>query len=130
VKMVRGGCLCGAVRYVITLPTLWCAHCHCSQCRRFHGAGYVTWTGVPEDRFQVAQGQEHLRWYQSSAEAQRGFCGQCGSSLLFRSQRWPGEMHITVASLEGEIDQKPQANVFYSTHVDWVPVDTGLPCKD
>jgi len=37
---VRGACLCGAVQFEVTLPTLGCCHCHCSVCRRFSGAGY------------------------------------------------------------------------------------------
>lgn len=49
--IIEGGCLCGAVRYVITLPTKWCAHCHCSMCRRAHGAAFVTWAGVPSQSF-------------------------------------------------------------------------------
>ena len=54
----EGGCLCGAVRFEITLPSKWCAHCHCSMCRRAHGAGVVTWFGVPEDRFRITAGEE------------------------------------------------------------------------
>ena len=40
-----------------------------------------------------------LSWYQSSAESQRGFCVECGTRVLFRSDRWPGEIHLTLASL-------------------------------
>jgi hypothetical protein len=31
--MVRGSCLCGAVRYEADAPFKWMAHCHCSICR-------------------------------------------------------------------------------------------------
>ena len=30
-QRVPGACLCGAVRFTITLPTLFCAHCHCTM---------------------------------------------------------------------------------------------------
>ena len=33
-KTVQAGCLCGAVRFELQLPSKWCAHCHCSMCRR------------------------------------------------------------------------------------------------
>ena len=36
---VTGGCFCGAVGFTLALPSKWCAHCHCSMCRRVHGAG-------------------------------------------------------------------------------------------
>jgi hypothetical protein len=27
-EIVHGGCLCGAVRFELALPSKWCAHCH------------------------------------------------------------------------------------------------------
>ena len=72
-----------------------------------------------------------LRWYASSPGAERGFCVRCGSSLFFRSQRWPGELHITLAYLHVDADRAPMAHVFWDTHVDWAAVDPadGLPRK-
>jgi hypothetical protein len=42
-EVVGGACLCGAVKIETTLPSLWSAHCHCSSCRRAHGAAFVTY---------------------------------------------------------------------------------------
>ena len=126
---VEGGCLCGAVRYRVTLPSKWCAHCHCSQCRRYHGAGYVTFAGFENNAFALIQ-DDALRWHASSPEARRGFCANCGSSLLFRSSRWPGEMHVTLGSLDGPIDRAPQVHAFHATHVDWMALDPELPAVD
>src|SRR3546814_17901676 len=71
-----------------------------------------------------------LRWYASSPGAERGFCSRCGSSLAFRSTRWPGELHLAVANLAGPADRAPQAHVFWDMHVDWVVLgDDGLPRK-
>ncbi len=123
---VEGGCLCGAVRFSVTLPSKWCAHCHCSMCQREHGAGYVTWVGFENDHFTLLRDGGQLKWYQSSPEAKRGFCGSCGSSMLFKSSRWAGEMHVALACLDGPIDRKPQAHAFYDSHVDWIPVDEAL----
>ena len=50
---VQGACLCGAVRFQVTLPTLFCVHCHCTMCQRNHGAAYVTWFGVPKDQTRI-----------------------------------------------------------------------------
>ena len=47
---VFGACLCGAVRFRIELPTLFCGHCHCTMCQRNHGAAYVTWFGIELQR--------------------------------------------------------------------------------
>ncbi|KAA9133585.1 GFA family protein [Marinihelvus fidelis] len=123
----EGGCHCGAVHFEVAAPSKWCAHCHCESCRRYHGAGYVTWAGFDVRGFRVTRGEDALRWYESSRDAERGFCGLCGSSMLFRSERSPGEMHIALGSLDGAIDRAPQAHVFFDTHVDWVAIDRELP---
>jgi len=58
---VRGACLCGAVQFEVTVPTLGCCHCHCSICRRFSGAGYATFFQVSRERFRLLAGEEHLQ---------------------------------------------------------------------
>ena len=118
-SIFTGGCLCGAVRFAVTAPTKWCAHCHCSLCRRAHGAAFVTWFGVERPQFEITSGDELLSWYQSTPEARRGFCGRCGSTLFFESERWPDEIHIALAHMDGPIDRPPGVHVFYDTHVDW-----------
>jgi hypothetical protein len=125
-KQVDGACLCGGVGFTASLPSKWCAHCHCSMCRKTHGAGYVTWVGFEQKQVKFLRGEEQLAWHESSPGAERGFCQKCGSSLFFRSQRWDGELHIALACINGKIDRQPQANVFFDNHVDWMPIDTTL----
>lgn len=127
---ISGGCLCTACQFEVRLPSKWCAHCHCTMCRKAHGAGFVTWVGFESDQFQWTRGEETVRWHQSSAEARRAFCSECGSTMLFESKRWAGETHVAVGCLDGELDRKPQANVFISTHVDWMPLDESLKALD
>ena len=125
-KTVSGSCLCGAVQFELVFPSKWCAHCHCSLCRKEHGAGYVTWVGFESDRFNLQAGDNDLKWYESSPGARRGFCGTCGSSMLFESKRWPGETHVALGCVDGPIDREPQAHAFFDSHVDWMPIDQAL----
>lgn len=122
----RGGCQCGAVRFSYEGPSLWCAHCHCTQCQRTHGAPLVTWVGVAEERFHLERGGG-LRWYHSSAAAERGFCSTCGSPLFFRAERFPGEIHVARSAIEGDIDLAPSAHVYGDTRPDWFPFQDALP---
>ena len=124
---VAGACLCGTVKFEVGLPSLWCAHCHCTQCQRFHGAPVVTWVGVKVGSFRVTAGENSLRWYRSSPPAQRGFCGDCGSSFLFQSERFPGEMHICLTNLKDAIDREPESHAHYDTHVAWLHLADELP---
>lgn len=127
----HGSCLCGDIRFTVDWPSKWVAHCHCTLCRRAHGAAFVTWLGIENDRARIDDPAAALRWYVSSPGAERGFCAHCGSSLFFRSDRWPGELHIVLANLAGEADRAPMAHVFWETHVDWAMIDPGdgLPRK-
>jgi len=122
-----GSCSCGAVKFEIALPTKWIAHCHCSMCRRAHGAPFVTWVGVDAAAFRVTGGGESLGRHRSSPEATRSFCTTCGSPLFFESSRWPGEIHIARAAFASELDKAPLAHVFFSDKAPWVDVRDDLP---
>jgi len=130
VSAIVGGCLCGAVRFAVTPPTLFCCHCHCAWCRRAHGAAFVTWFGVRQEAFELSCGEEALRWYASSEKSERGFCSQCGTTLLFRSTLAPGEVHIARACADGPIDRPPGLHVFYDARVEWMSFADDLPKYD
>lgn len=124
-------CLCGDVKLEATLPSRWAAHCHCSLCRRAHGAAFVTWVGMEATRCVIGDSSRSLRWYESTPGAERGFCGHCGAMLFFRSDRWPGELHIALAHFTTPVDRTPQLHVHWADHVAWADVDPldGLPRK-
>jgi len=125
-RKVSGSCFCGVVKFHFELPSKWCAHCHCSMCRKVHGAGYVTWVGFEDTRFHLDEGKSELSWFESSKGASRGSCSTCSSSMFFRSERWAGELHVALACLDDPIDRQPQAHAFHDSHVDWMPLDDAL----
>jgi hypothetical protein len=127
-KSVPGSCLCGAIQFEVDLPTLFCAHCHCSMCRRAHGAGYVTWIGVPKTQFRVVGGGDQLRTYRSSEHGIRQFCGTCGSSMFCEIEHDPPTVDIVLANLDAPIDREPQLHIFYDSGASWAQqVDDKLP---
>jgi hypothetical protein len=127
--IATGSCLCGAVRFAARLPSKWVAHCHCSMCRRAHGAAFVTWAGFEDERIAIEDADARLQWHASSPPARRGFCARCGSTLFFRSERWPGELHVVLANFDTPLDRLPQAHVFYDAHVPWFEPNDDLPRK-
>jgi hypothetical protein len=124
---VSGSCFCGAVRFSVRLPTLFCGHCHCSVCRRSHGAGYVTWFAVPRPQLSLEAGDAQLVRFASSEHGARSFCGRCGSSLFCESTRRPDEVDVALASMHGPIDRGPQLHVFFDDRAPWVAVGDDLP---
>ena len=123
---VRGACLCGAVQFEVTLPTLGCCHCHCSICRRFLGAGYGTFFRVRRDQVRLVAGERHLRRYRSSPWAQRAFCENCGSGLFGEPDSVAG-VGIALASMLGPIDREPDRHIFWDDRAPWVRVADDLP---
>jgi hypothetical protein len=115
------------VRFAVTPPTLFFSHCHCRWCREAHGAPYVSWVGAALERFRYQQGSEEARWYQSSPQSRRGFCGTCGTMLFFASTICPGEIHVARPALHGAIDREPQCHVFFDQRVAWAEVGDSLP---
>jgi hypothetical protein len=116
---VGGACLCGAVRYSIALPPQWVAHCHCSMCRRAHGAAFVTWVGNLRGNVRLESGAERLTTHRSSSGGQRRFCSCCGSMLFFESTHWPEELHVTLASLDDASGLEPAAHAYWRDRVGW-----------
>lgn len=124
----RGECVCGAVRFEVLPPSRWCLHCHCRLCRKTNGAPFVTWFGVGKDQLRITQGESEIRWRDSSDHGRRAFCEVCGTQLFFVSSRWPGQVDIIRALVDGPIDRAPSAHVYVSYRVDWVDIDDGLEC--
>jgi hypothetical protein len=129
ITTARGNCLCGGITFSVALPSLWVAHCHCTLCQKNSGAAFVTWAGFDETLCRILDTSSQLQWYQSTDDAQRGFCKRCGSVLFFRSRRWPNELHITLSNFETSIDAVPQMHVFWETHVNWISLKDNLPRK-
>jgi hypothetical protein len=124
---IDGACLCGAVAFHITLPTASCIHCHCSMCRRNHGAGYVTWVQVPLPQLTLDTGEDQLVEFASSSHGSRSFCGRCGTTVLAKVNELPDEASIPLAIMQGQIDREPEAHVFFDDRVAWAMIDDSLP---
>lgn len=124
---VTGRCFCGTIRFELTFPTDFCSHCHCEDCRRSHGAAFVTWTSVPIERFRFLSGEDKLRKHTSHPGVRWGFCGECGTSLLYDCDEAPRKVYVTVANLEGPLDREPDSHVSFEEHVPWLRVADDLP---
>jgi hypothetical protein len=124
---VGGGCLCGEVRFRVRLPSLMCVHCHCSMCRRNHGAAYVTWFAVPPAGVTVERGGERLVRYASSEHGSRSFCGRCGTAIFCENSTHPERVDIPLAVMDGPIDRVPQLHVFFDSGAPWVAIGDELP---
>lgn len=77
----RGHCLCGAVRFEVTLENHQAGVCHCGMCRRWGGGPSMMVETHAVPRFEDSG---PVRVHSSSDWAERGFCAECGSHLFYR----------------------------------------------
>ncbi len=121
-----GGCLCGAVRYTVRGALRHVVGCHCSQCRRWTG-NFVTATRALTAELEIADSGT-LTWYRSSGEAERGFCGRCGSSLFWRASAEEGTHTVIMAgSLDPPTGLKLQRHIFVADKSDFYDIADDLP---
>lgn len=124
----HGSCLCGLVRFTVDefLPQV--AHCHCSMCRKFHGAAYATIAGVPRSGFRWVEGENALKAYTAENGTTRTFCSNCGSSLMFSSPRAPEEVvEIALGAMDGSVPVEPNAHIFVGSSANWTVLGDELP---
>ena len=119
----EGGCMCGAVRYRLHGPFTYSAHCHCRSCQQAVGAGFVTYSAVQPENFEIIKGE--MAVYHSSPGVNRGFCSKCGTSLSYSGDDWT-DYAIMSATLDDPGAAVPTSNVFTSDKQPWVALDESL----
>ncbi len=123
---VQGRCLCGGVRYELDAPFRSMVHCHCSMCRKHHGALFATFLTGPIGRFRWLAGEALVGVYTSSAGVERRFCRTCGSSL---PDLWDAEDEVCcpAGGLEEDPGMRPDHHIFAESAPEWAPITDGLP---
>ena len=130
---ITGGCLCGAVRYEFDQPELGTMYCHCRMCQRFTGAPVIAGTTFLTESMRYTRGEP--KYYRSSKIAERGFCGDCGSGLVYRGLigKWNSWILVFTASLDKPEHCVPTYHLGVESAMPWHEVLDGLPrtrCDD
>ena len=123
--MKHGSCLCGAVRFSVSLDALKPPDaCHCIACRKSSGHYFVS-TDVPRSALEIT-GSGNIEWYASSARVRRGFCRTCGSTLFFDppARDWIG---IAMGAFDGHTGTHTELHVFVAEKGDYYELDDSLP---
>ncbi|MAV90663.1 MAG: aldehyde-activating protein [Bdellovibrionaceae bacterium] len=80
---VSGQCLCGKSKFTATLKEKHFDACHCSMCRKWAGSSLMVVNASEGLEF---EDDKFVTLYDSSDWAERGFCGNCGSNLFYRTK--------------------------------------------
>lgn len=114
----KAACLCTAVQIEAKQINPNYSVCHCESCRQWGGGPFFALRCGTDVEI---QGEEHIRYYESSAWARRGFCGECGTHLFFQFHD-SGEFNMPVGlfrdlpeltmSMQYFSDQRPEHYCF------------------
>jgi len=120
----QGRCLCGAVKYRLLSQPKALTHCHCSQCRKSHGAAFASYGSVLRDDLRLTEGADSIKSYQSSESVLRQFCVQCGSSLFWSSSRgdYADWISIALGTLDTSFPSLKQKHVQVASKAPWYEI--------
>ncbi len=122
-----GQCECGAVAFDVDTSRDTVTFCHCSQCRRLTGHHFAATKARKSDlTFTQDRG---LKWYASSTWAQRGFCGDCGSTLFYEALD-TGDINIAAGSIVSPTGLKPGRHIFCADKGDYYDIANDAPHID
>jgi hypothetical protein len=124
--MVQASCFCGAVHYQANGPFNAMMSCHCSMCRKHHGAAFATYVSAPLASFRWVRGEDALLSYQSSPHWVRNSCSVCGSTVPTTLEAQAVAV-LPAGPLEGDLGVKPQAHIFVGSKAPWYTITDGLP---
>lgn len=126
--MNTGGCLCGAVRYEAAPRLDTGYYCHCRDCQIGSSSAFSVAVLVAEQDFRLTAGT--LATWSKTADSgkriDRGFCPVCGTPLLWTGEGFPGEVVLSVSSLDDPESVQPDCQLWTDRALSWCRIREGL----
>lgn len=126
---VEGGCLCGDVRFAIGREPAASLNCHCSRCRKSHGAPFGSFAVINRRYFRWLAGEERLRSYRATPELERFFCPRCGTHLAALEAWNPKGITIAMGCFDGDPGIRPEGHMFVGSRAPWYTIADELPAS-
>ena len=122
---IEGGCFCGRVRFEVAGPEKFACFCHCASCQHAAGAPVVAWSTYGRDSFNITRGEMH--WHTSSPGVTRGLCRHCGTAISYENETRPGEIDLTLNSLDNPEAPVLRAHIWTEDKQPWLVIGDDLP---
>ena len=121
-EVLTGRCECGNVRFEISGEIQELSHCHCSQCRRLHGAAFASFATVNRNAFRYLPGKDTITRYNSSTATTRVFCSQCGSAILADVEEDEAWLYIAMSTFLDDPVHPPAYHEFVGSKAAWYEI--------
>jgi hypothetical protein len=126
---IRGSCLCGDVKFVISGMPGPIGQCHCSKCRKVSGTDGNAVTRVAPENFAWESGQDLIETYypEKGSHWHSVFCRQCGSPLPLATEAG-NLVFIPAGLLDDDPGQRGYvAHIFVGSKAPWVEITDNSP---
>ena len=124
--MIQGSCLCGGIRFEADdVPLI--SVCHCSKCRKSHGAAFRPAAMVPVAAFRFTRGEDLLQRYEPSPGGYAAvFCRVCGSNAP-RVVEDLKVVSIPAGLLDDDPGVRPGLHIFVGSKAPWWEITDAAP---
>ena len=118
---LKGGCLCGAVRYCTTAEPLTSTVCHCRDCQRFSGSAFGALAVLPKESVSINGTMKAFTSLGGSGKpVLRHFCPECGSSIAVEAGVAPGRLVLNIGTFDEPKSVAPAREHFCDDALAWV----------
>ena len=125
--MITGSCLCGSVAWELDGTVDLINYCHCTMCRKIHGAPFGAFAHAHTRNFHWLRGDSAIARYESSSGIFRCFCSVCGSAIPVVED---DEVIIPAGGIEGDVGVRPSVHIFVASKAPWYEITDSLPQHD
>ncbi len=126
-ELHQGSCCCGRVRFQVQGPFGTFSHCHCTDCRKTHGAAFASYIGIGRARLAFLQGESEMGGFTTETGTRRNFCRQCGSTLTCTVTAEPDMVYVATGTFDTPLRLRPEYHIFIRSKVPWLELHDGLP---
>ena len=125
---LRGGCLCGRVRYEISEPIVSAGYCHCTRCQRRTGTAAAASARIAPGSLRVVSGEQLIEAWRPPEGFAKLFCSNCGGALWSQSQDEPDVISVRMGTFDADPGIRPAWRAYVAYAAPWEPIpDDGLP---
>ena len=128
-QSLKGGCMCGQVKYQIIDKPLFTQACHCKDCKILTGSSYVVNSSVLENTL-IVDGEVSSKELKagSGATYKTYFCTKCGTYVYADYDSAVGRLTVRTKTLDNSEKFPPQVHIFTKDKDPWLNLSEDVIC--
>lgn len=131
---IRGGCLCGGVRFELDRLVGPFELCHCNRCRKTSGSAFFAAIGARSEDFRWLSGESLVVRYEAPLlhhppPYRSSFCRRCGAPVPDPDPDG-GFFEIAAGTLDDDPGLLPDKHIFVELRAPWFEITDELPQLD